>query len=147
MADFLTASQRSALMSRVRSRGNFSTELRLITLLRRERILGWRRGYPLPGRPDFVFLRLRVALFVDGCFWHGCPRHSRTPVTNSDFWREKIERNITRDRKVNNELRKRGWKIVRVWHHELKRKDERRLLAKLARALKNDSGGTASGAS
>jgi DNA mismatch endonuclease (patch repair protein) len=78
---------------------------------------------------------LKVVVFVDGCFWHGCPRHSRTPATNPVFWRTKIDRNRARDREVNRELRGRGWKVVRIWHHELKRKSENRLLAKLTRHL------------
>ena len=135
MPDFLTADQRSALMSRVRSRGNFSTELRLIAIFREQGIVGWRRGFPLPGKPDFVFPKLRLAIFADGCFWHGCPKHSRTPGTNPVFWRAKIDRNMERDLEVKRQLQTRGWKVVRIWHHELKRKNEKRLLAKLAKHL------------
>ena len=82
-------------------------------------------------RPDFVFPRLRVAVFVDGCFWHGCPRHATQPKTNAAFWRKKIATNKARDRKVNHLLRVNGWKVIRVWEHELGRKDEAKLLRRL----------------
>jgi DNA mismatch endonuclease (patch repair protein) len=122
-------------MSRVRSKGNFSTELRLIALFRKEGISGWRRGYPLFGRPDFVFPKLHLAVFVDGCFWHGCTTHSHCPGTNPDFWRSKIERNIARDRVVTKTLRARGWRVLRIWHHALKTKTQGQCLTRIRRAL------------
>lgn len=79
-------------MSRVRSRGNAATEGRLIRLFRRYGITGWRRGYRLFGTPDFVFPKLRLALFVDGCFWHCCPQHSTHPAGNATFWAAKLAR-------------------------------------------------------
>lgn len=82
-------------------------------------------------KPDFVFPKLRVALFVDGCFWHGCPRHATWPKTRAAFWKNKIETNRARDRRVNSALRKRGWVVVRVWQHELKHRDEAKLLRRL----------------
>jgi DNA mismatch endonuclease (patch repair protein) len=82
-------------------------------------------------RPDFIFPRLRVAVFVDGCFWHGCPKHATQPKTNAKFWRDKIAGNKSRDRRVNSALRKRGWTVVRVWEHELRRRDETKLLRRL----------------
>jgi DNA mismatch endonuclease (patch repair protein) len=86
------------------------------------------------GKPDFVFRALRLAVFVDGCFWHGCPKHGTRPANNARFWREKIARNQARDAEVNRALRKKGWRVLRVWEHELTRKNERRLLARLRRA-------------
>jgi DNA mismatch endonuclease (patch repair protein) len=86
-------------------------------------------------RPDFVFPRLRVADFVDGCFWHGCPKHATWPKTRAAFWKAKIEGNRARDRRVNRELRKRGWTVVRVWEHELKPKNEPKLLRRLVKAV------------
>lgn len=124
---------RSQLMSRIRGRGNKRTELRLITLFRAFGITGWRRGSVLPGKPDFVFPRKRLAVFVDGCFWHGCPRHGSRPRTNALFWARKIARNRQRDRDVNQELRLRGWQVVRIWEHELTRTDEPRLRIRLTR--------------
>ena len=86
-------------------------------------------------RPDFVFPRLRLAVFVDGCFWRGCPLHGAKPKTNAGFWRRKIAANRARDRLVGRTLRALGWRVLRVWEHELTRKNERRLLARLRRAL------------
>ena len=106
-------------MSRIRGKGNASTEQRMIRLFREHGIKGWRRNRPLPGKPDFVFPKLRIALFVDGCFWHRCPKCYHKPATNADFWEAKIGRNVERDKEVNLELKKRGWKVVRVWEHEL----------------------------
>jgi DNA mismatch endonuclease (patch repair protein) len=69
-------------------------------------------------RPDVVFTRRRVAVFVDGCFWHGCPDHSKVPKSNVDYWRPKLARNAARDRLNDAALRADGWTVVRVWEHE-----------------------------
>ncbi|MBL9187277.1 MAG: DNA mismatch endonuclease Vsr [Opitutaceae bacterium] len=135
MPDILSKRKRSALMALIRGRGNKATELRLIAIFRAHAITGWRRGSTLPGRPDFVFPRLKFAVFVDGCFWHGCPIHGTQPKQNAQFWREKIARNRSRDRRVDRELRARGWRVLRIWEHALKRRHERRLLGRIARAL------------
>ena len=74
---------------------------------------------PLTVRPDFVFPKSRTAIFVDGCFWHGCPRHATKPANNRAFWEKKLAGNKTRDRRVNRTLRRAGWKVVRIWEHEL----------------------------
>lgn len=71
----------------------------------------------LLGRPDFIFPVKKVAVFVDGCFWHGCPEHYQAPITRADFWRTKIEKNRARDRHVTDELRAQGWTVVRIWEH------------------------------
>lgn len=112
---------RSELMSRVRSRGNETTEVRLAKLLRKAGLKGWQRGYPLIGSPDFVWRDARVAVFVDGCFWHGhgCKRRNVQPKTNAKAWKEKIEGNKKRDRRVNRELRRQGWSVVRIWECRL----------------------------
>ena len=133
MADFLTPTERSRLMSLVRGRGNSATELVLIRLFRRYGITGWRRNIALFGKPDFVFPQIHLALFVDGCFWHGCPKHGSIPATNHLFWRKKLEGNGTRDRLVSRTLRKRGWRVVRIWQHELSKNNEKRLVARLRR--------------
>jgi DNA mismatch endonuclease (patch repair protein) len=101
-------------MSRIRGKGNEKTEVRLAKLLRKEGIRGWRRHLPVPGRPDFSFRKQKVAVFVDGCFWHGCPRCFRLPKQNRAFWKAKIERNRKRDRSVNGRLRRLGWKVIRI---------------------------------
>lgn len=81
VADVFTKKKRSQIMAAVRSTGNRTTELRLASILRANGITGWRRHQPLPGKPDFVFRRERLAVFADGCFWHGCPRHLRMPFS------------------------------------------------------------------
>jgi DNA mismatch endonuclease (patch repair protein) len=138
---------RSRLMSRIRGSGNKGTELRLITIFRAYRIAGWRRGSKLPGRPDFVFPALHLAMFVDGCFWHGCPKHATQPKTNAAFWRRKLARNQERDREVGRLLRARGWRVMRIWEHELSRKDERRLIGRLRRVIGPAFAGTTAGSS
>ena len=107
-------------MASVRSRGNRSTEHVTMALLRRSKINGWRRHLPLPGKPDFAWPGLRVALFVDGCFWHGCSRCYRQPKSNVDFWQRKVAMNQRRDRKVSRQLRERGWSVIRVRECALK---------------------------
>ena len=119
MADVFTKAKRSEVMSRIRGRGNKRTELALARLLRANGISGWRRHAKLPGKPDFVFRAERVAVFVDGCFWHGCPKCFRLPASNRKFWAEKISANRLRDRKVSAQLRKASWRVVRVWEHVL----------------------------
>lgn len=124
---------RSQLMSRVRGRGNKSTEEKLVTLLRAAGIKGWRRHLPLPGTPDFGFPKERLAIYVDGCFWHGCPRCYTRPATNQDFWDKKVEDNRARDRRVNRELRSRGWKLMRIWAHTLK--NEAAVIRRIQKAI------------
>jgi DNA mismatch endonuclease (patch repair protein) len=107
-------------MAAIRSRGNKDTELKLASILRAARITGWRRHQPLPGQPDFLFRRQRLALFVDGCFWHGCRWHCRMPHTNRRYWQAKISRNAARDRATNRQLRRAGWRVLRIWEHSLR---------------------------
>lgn len=117
--DTVSPKTRSRIMSQVRSSGNRSTELRMIQVLKGAKISGWRRGYPLPGKPDFVFPKQRLAVFVDGCFWHGCRRHCRLPNSKRRYWVAKIEGNKRRDKEIKRLLRKAGWKVLRIWEHEL----------------------------
>ena len=133
MADVFTESKRSEVMSRIRGRGNKGTELVLVRAFREHRITGWRRHVAIPGRPDFVFRRQRVAVFVDGCFWHLCPKHSSIPETRRAFWLGKLSANKARDRLVTRTLRKKGWRVVRVWEHELR--SPGRVIARIRRAL------------
>jgi DNA mismatch endonuclease (patch repair protein) len=78
------------------------------------------KDHQLTVRPDFVFPKARTAVFVDGCFWHGCPRHATQPKQHAAFWRQKLAGNRARDRRVNRALRAAGWQVVRIWEHELK---------------------------
>lgn len=150
MPDVFSKRKRSEVMARIRSRGNRDTELALAKILRAHGVSGWRRHFQIrisvfgfrifKVKPDFVFPKQRVAVFVDGCFWHGCPRHSpltrwlrksSMPVragsrrgagagrTGKEFWRQKLADNRARDRAVNRALRRAGWCVVRVWEHTL----------------------------
>lgn len=130
---------RADLMSRVRSRGNKTTEGRMVTLLRSSCLSGWRRGVKILGRPDFAWPKRRVVLFVDGCFWHGhdCGRNL-TPKNNADHWEKKISATRLRDMANGQALRERGWVVVRVWECELKRDPDvcvQRIRAALNQAL------------
>jgi DNA mismatch endonuclease (patch repair protein) len=102
------------MMAACKGRGNRSTEMVMIGLLREHGLTGWRRHFSVIGKPDFAWPKLKVAMFVDGCFWHGCPYCRRAPRTNSNFWDQKIIVNQRRDRKVNRTLRRMGWHVVRV---------------------------------
>jgi DNA mismatch endonuclease (patch repair protein) len=160
MPDVFTKAKRSQVMSRIRSQGNKDTELALIRVFRAEGITGWRRHQrircngqrltangerlklsvgrwksSLSVRPDFVFPQLKLAVFVDGCFWHACPRHYRIPAGNRAFWRAKLARNQTRDRLVTRSLRRAGWRVLRIWEHELAGNCEARLLRQILPAL------------
>jgi DNA mismatch endonuclease, patch repair protein len=150
MPDVFTKAKRSDVMSRIRSRGNKDTELALVRVFRAHGITGWRRhiqiriaergtrndrgvraagsSFRVPPsalsifsvRPDFVFPRLKLAVFVDGCFWHGCPQHGTRPKGNAAFWRRKFAANIARDRLVTRTLRRAGWRVLRIWEHTLR---------------------------
>ena len=95
-------------MSKVKGRGNAATELRLIRIFRENKIAGWRRHAKLFGNPDFVFSKARLTIFIDGCFWHGCPLHATSPKTNYIFWKKKLEKNKARDKVVNGKLKSKG---------------------------------------
>lgn len=121
MADTFTPKERSEIMAKVKGFGNKSTELKLIKIFKEFGIKGWRRKYPLPGCPDFVFPKARLAIFVDGCFWHGCKEHCRLPATNREYWILKINNNIKRDKKISAHLAGKEWLVIRIWEHELKK--------------------------
>lgn len=107
-------------MQGVRGKGNKTTEARLRAALISAGISGWRiNDNDIMGTPDFFFPRELVAVFVDGCFWHGCPKCGHVPKINSDFWRTKISRNRSRDKQYNNLLRKEGVLVLRFWEHSL----------------------------
>jgi DNA mismatch endonuclease (patch repair protein) len=136
MTDWLTRQQRSRNMASIRSRGNRTTEARFAALLRAARISGWRRQAKLPGKPDFAFPKNRLAVFVDGCFWHGCPRCYRLPQDNRHYWREKVRSNRRRDRQNARALRLKGWKVLRVWEHQLKSEVGRqRIVSKIRQSI------------
>jgi len=124
-------------MAAIRSKGNKDTELKLASILRAHRIRGWRTHGRLPGKPDFIFTKHRLAVFVDGCFWHGCRWHCRMPQDNRQYWQAKISRNAARDRAITRLLRQRGWCVIRFWQHSLKDSDS------VARSIKSELSATA----
>ena len=128
---------RARVMSRNKSKGTKTTEWRFRSLLMRSAIRGWRLGHDdnLPGKPDFIFARTRLAIFLDGCFWHGCRRCRSIPKVNRAFWLAKIQGNKKRDKKVVRMLRGVGWKVIRIWEHEL-RIDIKAVLHKILLARK-----------
>ena len=109
-------------MKTVRSKENKSTELRLIRLFRENSISGWRRNYLVKGHPDFVFLNKRVAVFVDGCFWHGHDCRNTKPKENEEYWAKKIARNKKRDAVITQLFQARGWTVIRIWECQLIKK-------------------------
>jgi DNA mismatch endonuclease (patch repair protein) len=118
VADVLTPEQRKRCMSRVR---NKNTDIEL-TFRKALWTAGfrYRLNYKLIGKPDLVFVGKNLAVFVDGCYWHGCPQHGQIPKTNEAFWREKIERNMARDAAINDSLVTAGWQVLRFWEHDIK---------------------------
>lgn len=114
------SSRHRKIMQSVRGRGNLTTEARLRAGLVRAGVKGWKaHGTQLKGAPDFYFPGENIAVFVDGCFWHGCPICGHVPKKNSSFWKLKITRNKARDSKTNLFLRKQGTSVIRFWEHEL----------------------------
>jgi DNA mismatch endonuclease (patch repair protein) len=132
---------RRRLMARI-GPGAKSTEQVFRMLLVRSRIRGWRINRLVEStRPDFYFAEEGVALFVDGCFWHGCDRCGHVPRTRRPFWREKLLRNRKRDRRDTGRLKRKGIKVVRVWEHDLKSADKAiRALGRLQQALQRGDG-------
>lgn len=120
MADTFSTEKRSEIMRQVKSRRNKSTELKLIEWFKTNGIKGWRRGYPLMGKPDFVFPKQRIAIFADGCFWHGHNCRNTRPAQNADYWTAKRERNVKRDRTVTEALMAKNWRVIRIWECEIK---------------------------
>jgi DNA mismatch endonuclease, patch repair protein len=110
---------RADLMSRVRSKGNKTTEKLFATFLKKAKITGWRRHQALIGKPDFVWRSAKLALFLDGCFWHGHACRNTSPKTNAAIWRNKFAKTRIRDRRITTRLRANGWTVVRIWECEL----------------------------
>jgi len=136
MADVVSKSKRSQVMAAIRSRGNKSTELELVSIFRTHGIKGWRRGTDLPGKPDFVFIHQRLAVFVDGCFWHGCRWHCRMPKSRGEYWTPKIARNKERDLETGKRLRRLRWRVFRIWEHSLRQPSK--IAARLMAVLGNE---------
>jgi len=131
MADVFDERKSSEIMSKVRSKNNKSTELKLIQLFKENNIVGWKRNYPVKGHPDFVFLDKKIAVFVDGCFWHGHDCRNTRPSDNADYWTKKRERNMKHDKEVTELFEQRGWIVIRIWECELKKKNRENLVSRL----------------
>lgn len=123
MSDVFSSEKRSEIMRSVKSTGNKSTELKLIEYFSRNAISGWRRKYKVKGHPDFVFLEKRIAIFVDGCFWHGHDCRNTRPTDNVEYWTKKRARNIEHDKAITERFEKRGWCVIRIWECELKKRN------------------------
>ncbi len=133
--DHVSKQIRSTIMAAIRSRGNSTTELPLGKLLWAAGLRGYRKHWPVLGKPDFAWPGRKLAIFVDGCFWHGC-RCKRLPRTNAQFWRNKIDTNRSRDRHVSQTLRRAGWTVIRVKECELHKPATLTHIAKSYRAMK-----------
>ena len=131
MPDVFPSEKRSQIMSCVKSKNNRSTELKLISCFDDLGIHGWRRNYKVVGHPDFVFLEKRIAVFVDGCFWHGHDCRNTRPSTNQAYWETKREKNVRHDIEITRRFTNRGWKVIRIWECELKKKNYNILFSKL----------------
>lgn len=109
-------------MAAIRSRDNLTTEAEFASQLRKNGITGWRRHKKgAYGSPDFIFSKSRTAVFLDGCFWHGCAKHCIMPKTNKAYWGPKIARNKKRDREVTAYYKTKDWNVLRLWEHEIKK--------------------------
>ena len=135
MSDVFDEKKRSEIMRAVRSKGNKSTELKLIAIFGEYGIKGWRRNYNVKGRPDFVFPKQKIAIFVDGCFWHGHDCRNTRPKDNEDYWQKKRQRNIEHDRQITEIFENRGWRVLRIWECELKKSNQTLTMLKIKRLL------------
>ena len=132
--DTLSKEKRSKIMAAIHYKNTRSTERRLRSGLASAGISGWRmNAKDLIGKPDFVFEKKKVAIFVDGCFWHGC-KCKKKVRTNKSFWVNKIETNIARDRKVTRLLRQQGWIVIRIKEHEMQSALSK-IIKKITRAI------------
>lgn len=111
----------------------------MIGLLKRHGIKGWRRHRRVSGTPDFCWPGQKIALFVDGCFWHGCPRCYKVPKSNVLYWQSKVAANRRRDRRADSLLRKRGWTVLRVWECRL---HDKRTITRIRKAISSRLGTT-----
>ena len=131
MSDIFSKEKRSAVMKAIKSKNTKTTELKMMEIFKELHIKGWRRTYPLLGKPDFVFPKKRIVVFVDGCFWHGHDCRNVIPSANSEFWNAKHNYNKTHDKIVTETLIKKNWTVIRIWECELKKKNREKLLEKI----------------
>lgn len=134
--DTVSKKKRSEIMSRVKSKDS------AIEISFRKEL--WKRGFRYRkncrkyfGTPDIVLPKYKTVIFIDSCFWHGCKKHCRLPTTREIFWRGKIDRNRRRDKQVSQYYRKTQWRIIRIWEHDLKKKDFKFDFQQLKRSASN----------
>lgn len=120
MADIFSKQKRSEIMRKVKGKGNLSTEEKLVKIFKLHNIIGWKRNYPVKGKPDFVFLKKKIAVFADGCFWHGHHCRNIVPKNNATFWDQKREANKNRDINTTKYFESRGWTVLRIWECDIK---------------------------
>ena len=135
MSDVFDKSARSEVMRAVKGKNPKSTELTLIKLFKENHITGWRHSDNVKGHPDFVFLNKRIAIFVDGCFWHGHDCRNTRPADNAEYWAKKREKNILHDKQITAMFKGRGWTVIRIWECELKKKNIMQTLLRIKTAL------------
>ena len=136
MSDVFSKEKRSQVMKAVKSKNTKTTEVKMLQIFKELGIKGWRRTYPLIGKPDFVFPKKRIAVFVDGCFWHGHDCRNVTPSANADFWNAKRLYNKEHDRLVVETLQQKNRTVIRIWECELKKKNREILLEKISILLR-----------
>lgn len=134
MPDVLTKEQRRFNMSQIKGK-NTKPEVILRKILYAKGFRGYRIHYKLIGKPDIVFIKSKIAIFVDGCFWHKCPLCFVKPGTRTKFWIKKINNNVKRDKTVTKNLEKEGWIVLRFWEHEIKKSADK-IAAKILRRFK-----------
>ncbi len=135
MADCFTKTKRSDVMRAVRSNCNTSTELRLISIFKAHKITGWRRNSHILGHPDFVIPQQNIAIFTDGCFWHGHGCRNISPKTNFFYWKNKINRNKRRDKAISKTLKHKGWRVIRIWECRLRQKHQPTIIKSLIKNI------------
>jgi len=116
--DNLTSAQRAKCMAHIK-RKDTKAEIVFRKAIWHTGTKGYRIDVNLPGRPDLFFPRYKLAIFIDGCFWHKCPKHYRPPKSNQKYWLPKMAKNVQRDREINKILKKEGWTVLRFWEHDI----------------------------
>lgn len=124
MADIFTKKKRSQVMSAVKSQGS-KIEAEISRILKSKRIRFKTHLGSLPGKPDFVIMKTKTVIFVDSCFFHGCRYHGTIPKSNIPFWKKKLASNKDRDRAVNRQYKKMGWRVIRIWEHSISKSGDK----------------------
>ncbi|MBI5224833.1 very short patch repair endonuclease [Candidatus Micrarchaeota archaeon] len=142
MADQFTKLERSRIMLRIKST-NSAPELKIRKKLKKNGV-NYSLKSTLPGRPDLIIPDVKLAIFVDGCFWHKCPRCYRPPKSNKKYWNPKINSNAIRDKRVTSKLKRARWAVLRIWEHEIQTNVDRSIkrivdkISKLRNQLRRD---------